>query len=113
MRVKYSKKKNILVYGAGEAGRQLVTSLENNPEFKVIGFLDDNDKLQKQVLLGQTIYSLPDLKKMLITKEVDLVFLAMPSIARNKRNQIIKELNQFKLAVKTLPSISEINLILL
>ena len=51
MRVKYSKKKNILVYGAGEAGRQLVTSLENNPEFKVIGFLDDNDKLQKKILL--------------------------------------------------------------
>ena len=108
MRVKYSKKKNILVYGAGEAGRQLVISLENNPEFKVIGFLDDNKQLQKKVLLGQTIYSLPDLKKLLITKEVDLVFLAMPSIVRNKRNQIIKKLNQYKLAVKTLPSISEI-----
>jgi len=108
MRVKYSKKKNILVYGAGEAGRQLVTSLENNPEFKVIGFLDDNDKLQKQVLLGQTIYSLPDLEKLLINKEVNLVFLAMPSIVRNKRNQIIKKLNQYKLVVKTLPSISEI-----
>jgi len=108
MRVKHSKKKNILVYGAGEAGRQLVTSLENNPEFKVVGFLDDNDKLQKKILLGQTIYSLFDLKKLLITKEVNLVFLAMPSIVRNKRNQIIKKLNQFKLAVKTLPSISEI-----
>ena len=58
MRVNILKKKYI-VYGAGEAGRQLVTSLENNPEFKVIGFLDDNDKLQKQILLGQTIYSLP------------------------------------------------------
>ena len=108
MRVRYPKKKNILIYGAGEAGRQLVTSLENNSEFKVIGFLDDNEKLQEKVLLGQTIYSLPDLKKLLITKEVSLVFLAMPSIARNKRNQIIKKLNQYKLAVKTLPSISEI-----
>mgnify|MGYP000509821265 CR=1 FL=1 len=108
MRVKYSKKKNILVYGAGEAGRQLVASLENNPEFKVIGFLDDNDKLQNQVLLGQTIYSLTNLEKLLVTKEVNLVFLAMPSIARNKRNQIIKKLNQYKLVVKTLPTISEI-----
>ena len=108
MRVNHSKKKNILVYGAGEAGRQLVTSLENNPEFKVIGFLDDNDKLQSQVLLGQKIYSLTDLEKLLVTKEVNLVFLAMPSIARNKRNQIIKKLNQYKLVVKTLPTISEI-----
>ena len=50
-------KKNVLVYGAGEAGRQLVISLENSPEFKVVGFLDDNQHLHKQVLLGQTIYS--------------------------------------------------------
>ncbi len=49
-------KKNILVYGAGEAGRQLVISLENSPEFKVVGFLDDNPELQRQVLLGKTIY---------------------------------------------------------
>ena len=49
-------KKNILVYGAGDAGRQLVTSLENNPEFKVKGFLDDKVDLHYRVLLGQTIY---------------------------------------------------------
>ena len=42
-------KKNVLVYGAGEAGRQLVISLENSPEFKVVGFLDDNNDLQRQV----------------------------------------------------------------
>ena len=34
-------KKKILIYGAGSAGRQLLASLENNPEMKVVGFLDD------------------------------------------------------------------------
>ena len=108
MRINHSTKKKVLVYGAGEAGKQLVVSLEHNPKFKVIGFLDDNDLLQKKVLLGQKIYSLSNLKKLVINKEVDLVFLAIPSIGRNKRNQIIKKLNQFNLSVKTLPSISEI-----
>ena len=32
-------KKNVLIYGAGNAGRQLLTSLENNPGMKVVGFL--------------------------------------------------------------------------
>ena len=32
----------------------------------------------------------------------------MPAISRKKRNQIIERLNQYKLVVKTLPSISEI-----
>ena len=47
------KKKNVLVYGAGEAGRQLVSSLKNNPKFKVTGFIDDNDDLHKKIILGQ------------------------------------------------------------
>ena len=108
MTIKSSYKKNVLVYGAGEAGRQLVISLENNPEFKVIGFLDDNDLLHKKVLIGQTIYSPSNLEKLVKTKDVNLVFLAIPSIGRNRRNQIIKELNQLKLVVKTLPTVSEI-----
>ena len=48
MRSKSSIKKKVLVYGAGEAGRQLVNSLANNTEFEVIGFIDDNKKLIKK-----------------------------------------------------------------
>ena len=108
MIAKSFNKKNILVYGAGEAGRQLVVSLKNNPEFKVVGFIDDNKQLEKKILLGQTIYTPSKLEKLAITKDVSLVFLAIPSIGRSKRNQIIKQLSKYKLIVKTLPSISEI-----
>ena len=101
-------KKKVLVYGAGDAGRQLVNSLENSLEFKVKGFLDDNIELHRQVLLGQTIYSPSKLEKLVKNEGVSLVFLALPSIGRVKRNKIIERLNQFKLIVKTLPSISEI-----
>ena len=75
-----SSKKNILVYGAGEAGRQLVVSLKNNPEFNVKGFLDDNNKLHKKILYGQKIYSPYKLKKLVRNENVSLVFLAIPSI---------------------------------
>ena len=61
---KSSNKKNVLIYGAGEVGRQLVIALENSPEFKVVGFLDDNSELHRQVLLGQKIYSLKNLEKL-------------------------------------------------
>ena len=101
-------KKNVLIYGAGEAGRQLVIALENSPEFKVVGFLDDNIELHKQNLLGQKIFSLDSLEKLVENKKINLVFLALPKISRAKRNQIIEKLNQYKIIVKTLPSISEI-----
>ena len=103
-----SNKKNLLVYGAGEAGRQLVASLENSPEFRVRGFLDDNKQLHRQVLIGKTVYSPLSLEKLIKSKDIRLVFLALPSINRRSRNEIIAYLNKYKLIVKTLPSISEI-----
>jgi len=101
-------KKNVLVYGAGESGRQLVTALENSLEFKVVAFLDDNEQLHRQFILGKTVYSTIKLENLVKTKDISLVFLALPTISRSKRNQIIENLNQYKITVKTLPSISEI-----
>ena len=97
-----------MIYGAGESGRQLTVALENSPEFRVVGFLDDNEQLHRQVLLGQTVYSSSKLDNLIQSKNISLVFLALPSVSRNKRNQIINYLNKYQLIVKTLPSISQI-----
>ncbi len=102
------KKKKVLIYGAGNAGRQLVIALENSLDFEVIGFLDDNVQLQKQILLGQNIYSVSSLGDLIKMKDVSMIFLALPSIGRNKRNQIIEKLNKHKLIVKTLPSVEDV-----
>ena len=107
-RNKSLNKKNVLIYGAGESGRQLVIALENSIEFKVVGFIDDNSELHRQFLLGKKIYSLNNIKDLIETKEIDLVFLALPMIGRAKRNQIIDSLNKYKITVKTLPSIQDI-----
>ena len=103
-----SVKKNVLIYGAGEAGRQLFYALQNSLEFKVVGFFDDKTELQRQVILGQTIYSPLELEKLIKKKKINSVFLALPSVSRHKRNQIIDYLSKYKLVVKTLPSILEI-----
>ncbi len=104
----YTNKKNVLIYGAGSAGRQLLIAINNSPNFEVMGFLDDNEQLQKQLLLGKVIYSPSKIENLVQIKNVSLVFLAMPKIGRNTRNQIINNLNKHQLIVKSLPSISEI-----
>jgi FlaA1/EpsC-like NDP-sugar epimerase len=101
-------KKNVLIYGAGSAGRQLLASLENNPEMKMVGFLDDNQQFHNQTILGQIVYDPLEIEKLINLKNIDLVLLALPSINRIKRNQIIENLNKNKVTVKTLPSIQDI-----
>ena len=101
-------KKNTLIYGAGDAGRQLLSSLENSQEYYVKGFLDDNNQLHGRVLLNKAIFPISSLKKIIRTKNINTVLLALPSAERSQRNRIIKKLSEFKLNVKTLPSISEI-----
>jgi len=105
---KLKNETNVLIYGAGEAGSQILNSLKNNSEMKVIGFLDDNPQFHKQTILGKTVYDPSKVKDLITKKEINLILLALPSITRKKRNQIINNLNKYKVNVKTLPSIQNI-----
>ena len=106
---KKSKYKNkVLIYGAGDAGRQLLTSLENNNEMKVVGFLDDDISLHNQRMQDQIVFSPSKIKDLIAFKDIDTVLLALPSISRSKRNKIIDDLNTHSITVKTLPSIQDI-----
>ena len=101
-------KKNVIIYGAGSAGRQLLTSLENNTQMKMVGFLDDNQQFHNQTILGQTVYDPLKIEELINLKNVDIVLLALPLISRLKRNQIIENLNKYQIVVKTLPRIQDI-----
>jgi FlaA1/EpsC-like NDP-sugar epimerase len=100
--------KKALVYGAGSAGRQLVYALANSNELKVVGFLDDDDRLHGQVLQGQAIYSPLKIADLIKSKEASLVLLALPSISRSRRNDILKNLSNYPLQVQTLPTVADI-----
>lgn len=97
-----------LVYGAGNAGRQIVSALDSSNKMKVVGFIDDDPLLHGQILKGHTIYSSDDLKKLINSKKVTHILLALPSLNRNRRNKILKKINKYKVITSTLPSISDL-----
>src|SRR6056300_401371 len=105
---KTKNKTNVVIYGAGSAGRQLLTSLESNPEMRVVGFLDDDSQFHRQIILGQMVYDPANIERLINSKNIEIVLLALPSITRHKRNQIINNLNKYKVVVKTLPSVQDI-----
>ena len=42
----------ILIYGAGQAGRETAASLSQNNKYRIIGFIDDDIRLKNFELLG-------------------------------------------------------------
>ena len=97
-----------LIYGAGSSGRQLAVSLNNSFDVQIIGFLDDNKALHKQIIEGNTVFSPTELPALIKSKEVSFVLLAMNSVNRRRRNEIIKIMGQYKVAVRTVPSLADI-----
>ena len=97
-----------LVYGSGSAGRQLVKAMQDSSEILIKGFLDDDIHQQGRMIDGKLIYAPEKLKKIIAKKKISLILLALPSIERKRRNEIIKNLAQFKVAVRSIPGISEL-----
>ncbi len=97
-----------LVYGAGVAGRQLVSSLKNSYEIQLVGFLDDDDRLFGHILNGQPIFPPNDLASLILSKGVTYILLAIPSESDQTRNKILKKLRKHKVTIKTLPRSSDL-----
>ena len=97
-----------LIYGAGSAGRQLASAMANSPEIRVVGYLDDDDRLHGHVLNGLPIHNPADLAEILAETPITDVLLALPSVSPKRRNEILDALKTHKIAVRTLPGLSDI-----
>lgn len=106
--LKKSSLPKVLIYGAGSSGRQLVAALANSQDIQVVGFLDDNVDLQQHILNGQKIYSPSDLINLASCLSISQILLAMPNISRKRRNEILMNIRAARIAVRTLPSMSNL-----
>ena len=98
----------VLIYGAGNAGRQLSAAIGNTSSMRVVGFLDDDPRLQGRVLNGLPIYRPNDLVSLVSSLNIRDVLLALPTISRKRRNEILNQMLQARVSVRTLPSVAEL-----
>lgn len=95
----------VLVYGAGQAGRQLAAALRHGQDMLLCGFVDDNCALQGSTLEGVRIQSRSWLRQQAKAGGVTDVLLAMPSVSRSRQAQIVDELLALRLHVRTMPGL--------
>jgi len=101
--------KELIIYGAGEAGIIVKRSVERNVKLgkKVVAFLDDNKQLYGKTLEGIKIYS-PDVNLNEIFKNpfnAELV-IALNELSPIRKKRIIEHCLQHKISVKTIPPVS-------
>ena len=101
--------KELIIYGAGEAGIIVKRSVERNVKLgkKVVAFLDDNKQLHEKTLEGIKIYS-PDVNLNEIFKNpfnAELV-IALNELSPIRKKRIIEHCLQHKISVKTIPPVS-------
>jgi len=103
-----SQKINVLIYGAGSAGRELCTALYQSKEYKPVVFIDNADELYRQSINGLVVFNENDIADLIEKYNVKEVLLAMPSITRSRRSEIINHLEPFPVVVRSLPSLTEL-----
>jgi len=104
----FDKRKNVLVYGAGSAGIQLATALTYSQELNPIAFIDDEPTLSNHQIMGLKVYSSNNLGELVASMKIEEVLLAIPSASRDRRNEIINNLEPYPVLVRTVPGVSEL-----
>ena len=104
----FSDCKRALVYGAGDAGIQLVSALEYSKEYQPVGLIDDSKELQGNQIRGLNVYSVDSIKDVISKLKVDEILIAMPSASRTKRLDIINALESYPVLVRMLPGVAEL-----
>lgn len=102
------QKERVIVYGAGESGRQLVNLLRQGIEFHPVAFIDDEKRLFKTVVNGLTVFNSENLGVLITKKRASKVLLAIPSATRTQRKAIINSLVELPVEVKSIPNFEEI-----
>ncbi len=106
--LKHASRPKVLIYGAGRAGRQLAAAISHSHEMQVVGFLDDDDRLHGHVLNGLPVYNPKDMVDLVDTLKINDVLLAMPSVNRKQRNEILAKICDAHVSVRTLPSVIDL-----
>ncbi len=101
-------RKQTIIYGAGNAGVQILENLKKSTVYAPIAFIDDDKSRQGTILNSLEVFPFDKIEELIKIKAAKVLLFAMPSVTHKKRRQILKKLTKFPIAVKVLPSIDNI-----
>ncbi len=102
------KTSNVLIYGAGATGVQLLEALRHAGNYVPIGFVDQSPTLWGQYVGGLKVFRPERLSGLVQRHDISEVLLAMPKARRRERQAALKQLEPLMVRVRTLPAIEDL-----
>ena len=106
--IKQGPLKNIAIYGAGAAGRQLVEALKWDRQYRLCQVIDDDPQLHGQSLGGVKIEGLETARKKLTSNRIDTILLAVPNAPFKLHDRIFELLAETPTNVKSIPDLASL-----
>lgn len=98
----------VAIYGAGKAGQQLALALRHEGHLDLVCYFDDDASFAGDRIDGIRIYATDDPGLVIGELAIDEILLAMPSVSRARRREIVEQIKRFPVRVRSLPSIGNI-----
>ena len=98
----------VAIYGAGDAGARVSSVLLGGPDFEPVAFIDDKKSLQGSNINGIRVYGADSLPALVRQRKIDRILLALPSVSRRRRREILTQLEPLGVHVQSLPNLSEL-----
>jgi FlaA1/EpsC-like NDP-sugar epimerase len=98
----------VVIYGAGAAGAQVLSALYSSGRYYPVAFVDDSRSLQGSLVNGVEVFAPSWLPRLIRDEGVDTVLLALPSLSRRRRQEILRSLEPLSIHVQTVPDIADI-----
>ena len=98
----------VAVYGAGAAGNQLVAALRMGKVMRPVAFIDDDPNITERMISGLQVYKPEHIQRMIDDTGAEEILLALPSISRGRRREILGYLEGFALHVRSIPAIMDL-----
>jgi len=102
------KTRNVLIYGAGTNGVQLVEALRHSGNYVPVGFIDTSSTLWGQYVGGLKVFRPERMAALIERHDVREVFLAMPKARRRERQAALRQLELLMVGVRTLPAMEDL-----
>ncbi|MET4001070.1 nucleoside-diphosphate sugar epimerase/dehydratase [Marinobacterium sp. MBR-109] len=105
---RYQNAETVVLFGAGSAGNQLATALNNSSEMRAVAFVDDDAQKQGTEISGLRVYPLDELPDLIEKYGVESVLLSISNLTRSERRILVERIDAYPVAVKVVPGVTEL-----